>query len=82
MFDVLREHIQKRIDLTDEEFSRSTAFFTPRRIKRRRFLLQEGDICRALAFVNKGCLRSYTVDPDGKEHIVQFAIEDWWISDL
>jgi CRP-like cAMP-binding protein len=35
-----------------------------------------------MAFVNDGCLREYTVDHKGEEHILQFAIKDWWISDL
>lgn len=39
-------------------------------------------MCKSLAFVTQGCLRCYTVDDKGEEHIVQFAIEDWWISDL
>ena len=39
-------------------------------------------MCIHLAFVNSGCLREYTVDHKGDEHIIQFAIEDWWISDL
>ena len=82
MFDLLRAHIEKRIHLRDEEFSRCTQFFIPRKVKKRQFLLQEGDICRHIAFVNSGCLRAYTVDHKGEEHIIQFAIEDWWISDL
>jgi len=82
MFDLLRAHIEKRIHLSDEEFSRCTQFFIPRKVKKRQFLLQEGDICRHIAFVNSGCLRAYTVDHKGEEHIIQFAIEDWWISDL
>ena len=82
MFDLLRAHIEKRIHLRDEEFSRCTQFFIPRKVKKRQFLLQEGDICRHIAFVNSGCLRAYTVDHKGEEHIIQFAVEDWWISDL
>lgn len=39
-------------------------------------------MCKHLAFVNSGCLRAYSVDHKGEEHIIQFAIEDWWISDL
>jgi len=45
-------------------------------------LLNEGDICKHLTFVNSGCLREYTIDNKGAEHIIQFAIEDWWVSDL
>jgi CRP-like cAMP-binding protein len=82
MFDLLHTHIGNRIHLTEEEFALSSKFFTPKRIKKRQFLLQEGDVCRHLAFVNSGCLREYTVDRKGDEHIIQFAIEGWWISDL
>lgn len=81
MFDLLRSHILKRIELTDEEFAHSTTFFIPKKIRKHQFLLQEGEICKVLAFVVKGCLRCYSVDDKGEEHIVQFAIEDWWISE-
>ncbi len=82
MFELLHKHIQQRIRLTPREFDLCSRFFTPRRVKKRQFLLQEGDVCRYLAFVNSGCLREYTVDQKGGEHIIQFAIQDWWISDL
>jgi len=82
MLTLLRAHIEKRIHLTEEEFNLSSPFFTSRKVKKRQFLLQEGDVCWQLAFVNSGCLREYTVDHKGDEHIIQFAIEDWWISDF
>ena len=82
MFELLRKHIEKRVDLNDEEFFRCAEFFTHKTVRKRQFLLHEGDVCRQLAFVNRGCLRSYTIDHKGEEHIIQFAIEDWWISDL
>jgi CRP-like cAMP-binding protein len=81
MFELLRSHILKRIDLSDEEFARSTTFFIPKKLRRHQFLLHEGEVCRSYAFVVKGCLRLYSVDDKGEEHIVQFAIEDWWISE-
>lgn len=46
------------------------------------FLLQKGEVCRSLALVAEGCLRLYSIDAGGKEHIVQFAFDGWWISDL
>jgi CRP-like cAMP-binding protein len=82
VIDLLRSHIEKRVPLSDEEFKRCSGFFTPRKIRKRQFLLQEGDVCKQFAFVNDGCLREYTVDHKGEEHILQFAITDWWISDL
>lgn len=82
MFDLLRRHIEKRVHLTDKEFALCVRFFSPRKVRKRHFLLQEGSVCKHLAFVNSGCLRAYSVDHKGEEHIIQFAIEDWWISDL
>jgi CRP-like cAMP-binding protein len=82
MYDLLHRHITKRVHLTRQEFDVCTRFFVPKKIGKRQFLLQNGDVCRHLAFVNSGCLREYTVDHKGDEHIIQFAIEDWWISDL
>jgi CRP-like cAMP-binding protein len=51
-------------------------------LKKHQFLLNEGEICRYIGFVNSGCLRQYSIDNQGAEHIIQFAIEDWWVSDL
>lgn len=82
MFSLLREHIEKRVHLTDEEFNISSKFFIHKHLKKHQFLLNEGDVCRYIGFVNSGCLREYKIDNKGTEHILQFAIEDWWVSDL
>ena len=82
MSELLRKHIDKRVRLTGEEFRMCSGFFVPKRVKKRQFLLQEGDVCKQLAFVTAGCLREYSIDHKGEEHIIQFAVEDWWISDL
>ena len=82
MFSLLREHIEKRIHLTEEEFNISTKYFVSKKLKKHQFLLNEGDVCRYVGFVNSGCLREYEIDSKGTEHILQFAIEDWWVSDL
>lgn len=82
MLDLLRSHIDARVHLTEEEFDLTSRFFAPKTIRHRQFLLQEGDVCRHLAFVTSGCLREYTVDQKGDEHIIQFAVREWWISDL
>jgi len=82
MFDRLREHIRQRIPLTDEELLLCTSLMVPKRIRKDSYLVQEGEHAKYLAFVTKGCLRSYAIDKKGEEHIVQFAVEGWWISDL
>lgn len=81
MFDLLHKHINSRVHLTGEEFNICTKFFISKKLKKHQFLLNEGDVCRYLGFVNSGCLREYSIDNKGTEHIIQFAIEDWWVSD-
>jgi CRP-like cAMP-binding protein len=81
MFETLRTHIEKKVTLTDKEYEICTGLFIQRKIKRHQFLLHEGDVCKYLAFVTKGCMRQYTIDAKGEEHVVQFAIEDWWVTD-
>lgn len=82
LFDALRSYMQKHTDLKDEEFEFVSSFFTPVTIKRNEFLLREGEVCRYGYFVVKGVLRLYSIDKKGEEHIIQFALEDWWISDV
>ena len=82
MFEVLKKNIDKRIKITDNEFETCTKFFEPRRIKKRQFLLHEREVAKYIAFVNSGCLRSYTIDHLGNEHVIQFAVKDWWIADM
>ncbi len=82
MFDELHKHIARRVDITDDEFALCTAFMIPRSIRRKQFFVQEGDPDRFIAYVTHGCLRTYTVDEKGEEHILDFAIDDWWASDL
>lgn len=82
MFQLLRTHIEKRVVLTDEEFATIFRFFVPKKLRKKQFILNEGEVCKHISFVNSGCLRQYTIDNKGAEHIIQFAIEDWWVSDL
>ena len=82
MFELLYQKLQEKITITEEEFRTCTSYFQPKKLRKRQYLLQEGDVCRYQAFVEKGILRSYTVDEKGSDHILQFATEGWWIADL
>jgi CRP-like cAMP-binding protein len=77
----LRKHIEKVVLLTDEEFEVILSACRKRVLKKNQYLLIEGSQCTSDFFVLSGSLRQYYVDDKGKEHIVQFAIEHWWISD-
>lgn len=82
MFDQLYESIYEHDTLTDDEWELCKNNFRPKRILKRQFLLQEGDVCRQLTFVEKGALYSYTVDSKGNRHVLRFAFEGWWVADL
>jgi CRP-like cAMP-binding protein len=77
----LRSHIEKIISLTDQEFDNILSHFTTKKLKKHQFLVQEGDSVQNDYFVVKGLLKAYHIDKEGKEHIMQFAMEDWWITD-
>lgn len=78
----LIEYFNQLLPLNEEEKSIVEKVFKERRIKRRQFILQEGDICKLNTFVIEGCFKMYMVDAKGKEHNLQFAIENWWIGDI
>ncbi len=77
----LRRHIEKITPLSDEEFAYILSHFAPKRLRKHQFLIQDTTPVTHEFFVVKGCLRAYNMDKTGKEHILQFALEDWWISD-
>ncbi|MBN2731228.1 MAG: Crp/Fnr family transcriptional regulator [Balneolaceae bacterium] len=82
MFETLKESFQEHVSLTNEEWEMCRNNFRPKRMLKRQFLLQEGDVCRELAFVEKGSLYSYTVDSKGNQHVIRFAFEGWWMANL
>jgi CRP-like cAMP-binding protein len=80
-FEKLRAYLGRRAAFTDEEFAFMEARFLPKVLPAGGFLQRAGDVATYAAFVTSGCLRSYVIDAKGKEHIVQFAPEEWWLAD-
>ena len=81
MFDTLKAYLIERLSYTEEQAEGFRDLFIPQKIEKGKVLLREGDVARIGAFVTKGCLRSYVIDSKGKEHIIQFAPENWWIAE-
>ncbi len=81
MFDLLFKKVQEKISLHEKDKEVCRQLFAPKKLRKKQYLLQQEDVCRYLAFVEKGVLRAYTVDERGAEHIIQFALEGWWIAD-
>jgi CRP-like cAMP-binding protein len=82
MFELILKNVSRHITLTPEEEVLFTSILKKRTLRKKQYLLQAGDVSRHECFVNKGCLRTYHVDDNGQEHIVQFAIEEWWTGDM
>lgn len=81
-YELLLEHISKHISLDKEEEGNIIAHLKSKKLRKKQFLLQEGDIQKQRAFVTSGCLRSYSIDKNGFEHVLQFAPAGWWIGDM
>ena len=77
----LHQHIRNRIILSEEEFGNLLALFKSVRFPRKYLLIRPGQEIHHQYFVERGCLRTFLIDQSGKEHTVQFAIENWWTSD-
>ncbi|PJJ58713.1 Crp/Fnr family transcriptional regulator [Hymenobacter chitinivorans] len=82
MFDVFEKYLRSKAAFTAEELEQIQAVTTIKKLRKRQFLLQEGDVWTYNAFVAKGCMRIYSVDAKGVEHVLGFAVENWWTGDL
>ena len=80
MYEAVIKNLQRHIEPTGEETAIFSSLAVIKTVKRREFLLKEGDMARQQFFVIDGCLRTYTIDATGKEHVLMFAPEDWWCS--
>lgn len=78
---LLRKQIEEIIKLTDDEFVSVLEHFQKRTFKKHQIVLHEGDYAKYDYFVLNGLMRVLRLDSDGKEHILQFGMENWWITD-
>jgi CRP-like cAMP-binding protein len=81
MEEILRQQIEKIVQLTDEEFRFVLSHFKVKTFRKHQYVVQAGEQAPNDHFVVKGLLKSFYADDTGKTHILQFAMEDWWISD-
>lgn len=75
-------NISKHISLTKIERDYFISLLEFKKIASKQFLLNAGEICKHSSYVISGCLRGYTIDKDGFEHVLSFAPQDWWIGDM
>jgi len=67
--------------ISDEDFDNIKSHFTYKQLRKKQFLLEEGEICRSFAFIVKGAIRQYCVDERGIEHTINLFVENWWAGD-
>jgi len=82
MYELFFKKLSEKIAFTQDEQAIIKTYLTPKKLRKKQYLLQEGDVCKVIAFVEKGALREYSISENGAEHIIQFALEGWTISDL
>jgi len=82
MTELLKQNINKHISLSNNEMEEFCSLFQHRIIKKKNFLLREGEVCDFEGFVAKGLFRVYHIDQNGFEQVLYFAMEDWWITDM
>ncbi|WP_342645564.1 Crp/Fnr family transcriptional regulator [Mucilaginibacter sp. CSA2-8R] len=83
-FEVLYQYVEELsgLKLSAEEKQLFVTHFKPKRIRKRQFFLQEGDVCKYTGFIVKGAAKTFTVDEKGHEHILKLSVETWWLVDF
>ena len=84
MHDALIAYIKNHstTPLTETDIEVIKDVFIPKRIRKRQYFLQEGEVCKYAAFIVKGAMRQYNIDDKGVEHVVNLFIENWWVCDI
>ncbi|RZJ23653.1 MAG: Crp/Fnr family transcriptional regulator [Acinetobacter sp.] len=81
MLDHLYDYLQEKFAISKEDYILVQQASRKRKLRKGQYILQEGEICNFVAFVALGCLRNFRMDEKGQEHIVYFAIENYWTGD-
>jgi len=82
MFQNIDAYVLKSVNLSDVELAYFNSLLHYRVIPKKTMLLLAGNVCNFEAYVIKGCVREYYIDRKGAEVTLQFAVEDWWVSDI
>jgi CRP-like cAMP-binding protein len=77
----LKEHINRFVKINDTDFEQIRSYLIPISVKKKQNIHEAGKICKSNFFVQKGCLRMFFINDKGVEQTVQFALENWWLSD-
>lgn len=76
------ENIKKYVDLSETEFAKLSSFYHIEEIQKNQMLLSEGEVCDFEGYILEGCFKIFYNEDNIKEHILYFAVEDWWVLDI
>ncbi|MCG8575319.1 MAG: Crp/Fnr family transcriptional regulator [Flavobacteriales bacterium] len=79
---LLKAHIKKHVDFSEEDLETYCNHYEVTQVPKKAFLLEQGNICRFEGYVTKGCFRIFTIDEEGNENVLYFAVKDWWVTDI
>jgi len=82
MFETIDKNVNKSVTFSKEELEIFHSMLEFKSVPKKTFLLRDGEVCNFEAYVVKGCIRTYYIDENGQEVILQFGIEDWWLGDV
>lgn len=82
MFTEIDAYVAKHIKLDKKELEYFHSLLKYKKVKKKKFLLQAGEVCDFEAYIIKGCMRIYFIDENGFEVDLSFSVEDWWVSDI
>lgn len=81
MLEVFKSYLREKTQMSEEQFERLSPYLLTREIKKNTIIIRQGDTFSKMIFVTRGLLRSYTIDNKDKQHVVDFAPEQYWIGD-
>ncbi|WP_298794718.1 Crp/Fnr family transcriptional regulator [uncultured Allomuricauda sp.] len=77
----LFEHLNRFVQISKGDFKDIIEFFEVKKVEKKEVLARAGTLCNSIFFVEKGCLRMYFISEKGIEQTIQFALENWWMTD-
>jgi CRP-like cAMP-binding protein len=81
MSDPLQKHIERYVNIDTREFSAIQKYFEPLEFAKKQNLVTKDQVCKSNYFVVSGCLRMFFITDKGNEQTIDFALENWWMSD-
>src|ERR1700742_3973452 len=79
----LFDYIERKssVTLSEDERNLIISKLKPKKLRKKQYFLQEGNVCKYMGFIVKGATRMFAVDEKGHEHILHFGLEEWWVGD-